>query len=147
MATRSNIAVRELVSEAEIATAFELMRQLRPHLQSDTFIAMVALQRLEGYRLFAGYGPELLCVAGVRETCTLARGRHLFIDDLVTDTAVRGRGAGTAMLRWLAGLAADKGLPRIYLDSRDSAIGFYRQLGFTFLTSVPCWIDVQAMRG
>ena len=141
------ITVRELISEADIASACELMRLLRPHLRPETFAAIVALQREQGYRLYAGYNAELVCLAGVREARTLARGDHLFVDDLVTADRVRGQGVGTAMLRWLAQLAAEKHLSRIYLDSRDSAIGFYRKRGFTFLTSVPCWIDVEGLAG
>ncbi|MGA2496142.1 MAG: GNAT family N-acetyltransferase [Tepidisphaeraceae bacterium] len=147
MAALSAITVRELVREADIASACELMRLLRPHLRPETFTATVALQREQGYRLYAGYNPGLVCLAGVREARTLARGEHLFVDDLVTADGLRGQGAGTAMLRWLAQLAAGKHLPRIYLDSRDSAIGFYRKCGFTFLTSVPCWIEVEGLLG
>jgi GNAT superfamily N-acetyltransferase len=137
------IIVRELVTDADVASARELMCLLRPHLRPETFVATVTLQRADGYRLYAGYNPELACLAGVREARTLARGKHLFVDDLVTADTLRGQGVGTAMLRWLARLAAEKHLSRIYLDSRDSAIGFYRKAGFTFLTSVPCWIDVE----
>ncbi len=32
-------------------------------------------------------------------------------------------------------------VPRVYLDSRETAKDFYAALGFTFLTSTPCWID------
>ncbi len=147
MAALPAIVVRELISEADIASACELMRLLRPHLQPETFPAIVALQREQGYRLYAGYNPSLVCLAGVREARTLARGEHLFVDDLVTAESVRGHGVGTAMLRWLAHLAAERRISRIYLDSRDSAMGFYRQLGYTFLTSVPCWIEVEALLG
>ena len=146
MAAPPAITVRELISEADIAPACELMRLLRPHLRPETFAATVALQREQGYRLYAGYNPQLVCLAGIREARTLARGEHLFVDDLVTADSERGRGVGTAMLRWLAQLAAEKHLPRIYLDSREAAIGFYRKVGFTFLTSVPCWIEVEEAR-
>ena len=33
-----------------------------------------------------------------------------------------------------------EGIPRIYLDSRQTAQGFYRKLGFQFHTSIPCWV-------
>jgi GNAT superfamily N-acetyltransferase len=147
MPTLPTITVRELVSESDVASACELMRLLRPHLRPETFAATVALQREDGYRLYAGHDPQLVCLAGIREARTLARGPHLFVDDLVTAESARGRGVGTAMLRWLAQFAAEKRLPRIYLDSREAAIGFYRKVGFTFLTSVPCWIDAEALLG
>ena len=49
------------------------------------------------------------------------------------------------MLRWLAGHAAERGLTRMYLDSRDTALGFYEQLRFTVLTAVPCWAAVERL--
>lgn len=137
------IEVRELTSDAEIAGAFALMAELRPHLRAESFLDVVRRQRRDGYRLFGGTaGGELVVLAGVRDARTLMRGPHLFVDDLVTRAADRGGGHGTAMLRWLAGYARERGLARIYLDSRDTALGFYRQVGFEPLTSVPCWIDV-----
>ena len=80
-----------------------------------------------------------MALAGVRRSHTLSRGEHLFVDDLVTAEDVRGRGHGRAMLDWLGEQAAAEGIPRVYLDSRATAKGFYERAGFTFLTSIPCW--------
>ena len=137
------IDLRELTTGPDIAAAFPLMAELRPHLRQGVFLDTIRRQQRDGYRLFGGSArSELVVLAGVRDAHTLVRGPHLFVDDLVTLQSKRGMGYGTAMLRWLAGHAAGKGLPRIYLDSRDTALGFYRGTGFETLTSVPCWIDV-----
>ena len=139
------IQFRELTTDDEITAVFALMHELRPHLIEDTFLSSVRIQQQDGYHLFAGViDTGHMVLAGVRDAQTLMRGPHLFIDDLVTSAACRGRGHGAAMLRWLAGYAAGRGLRRIYLDSRDTAVGFYRQFGFTLLTAVPCWIDVES---
>jgi GNAT superfamily N-acetyltransferase len=136
------LTFQELRSDEDISAAFPLASQLRPNLQADTFVATVRRQQQDGYRLYAGFDNGLLVVlAGVRDAHTLSRGPHLFVDDLVTLPAQQGKGCGTWMLRRLAADAKSRGLPRLYLDSRDTAIGFYRQLGFEFLTSVPCWIS------
>ena len=37
------------------------------------------------------------------------------------------------------------GVPRVYLDSRLTARSYYEQVGFTMLTSIPCWIDVDKL--
>ena len=63
------------------------------------------------------------------------------MDDLVTLEAVRGRGRGAGMLRWLGERARAEGIPRVYLDSRVTAKGFYEKQGFTFLTSIVCFRD------
>jgi GNAT superfamily N-acetyltransferase len=135
--------VRELHSEAEIADAFPLMSSLRDRIKPESFVREVRRQQVEGYRLFGGFeGGRLLVLAGVRRTHTLSRGEHLFVDDFVTAEDAQGRAYGATMMRWLAKRAHDEGLSRIYLDSRATAKGFYERLGFTFLTSTPCWIDV-----
>jgi GNAT superfamily N-acetyltransferase len=140
------VEVRELQTDVEITAAYPLMRELRDRIQEDAFLAEVRRQQVEGYRLFGGFADgRLVSLAGVRRTHTLARGEHLFVDDLVSAEAVRGRGHGAAMLRFLARRAAAEGLSRLYLDSRDTAQGFYARLGFSFRTSIPAWIDAAAL--
>ena len=134
--------MRELSSDAEIAAAFPLARQLRDRVREETFLAEVRRQATNGYRLYGGFeGGRLVALAGVRRSHTLSRGEHLFVDDLVTAEEARGRGHGRAMLEWLGRQAAADGIPKIYLDSRTTAKGFYERIGYTFLTSIPCWID------
>src|SRR5438093_6023803 len=122
------------------------MATLRDRIKADAFLREVRRQQIEGYRLFGGFeGRRLLVLAGVRRTHTLSRGEHLFVDDLVTAEDAQGRAYGATMMRWLARYAHDEGLTRIYLDSRTTARGFYERLGFTFLTAIPCWIDVATL--
>jgi GNAT superfamily N-acetyltransferase len=134
--------IRELVGDREIGEAFPLMRQLRDRIREETFLSEVRRQQVEGYRLFGLFDSGSLCaLAGVRRSHTLSRGEHLFVDDLVTADDRRGEGHGAALLRWLGGYAREQGIPRLYLDSRFTAKGFYEKLGFEFLTSIPCWRD------
>jgi GNAT superfamily N-acetyltransferase len=137
------LMTRELRSNKEITAAFPLMSTLRDRIRADTFVGEVRRQQAEGYELIGAFdGTRLVALAGVRRAHTLARGEHLFVDDLVTDETLRGAGHGSALMRWLAIRAAAEGIERIYLDSRITAKGFYEKLGFTFHTSVPCWMDV-----
>lgn len=134
--------VREIATDGEIAMAFPLMKELRERIREDTFLAEVRRQQIEGYRLYGGFdGERLVALAGVRRSHTLSRGEHLFVDDLVTTGLEQGRGHGKALLSWLATRCTAEGIPRIYLDSRLTAKGFYERAGFTFLTSIPGWIE------
>ena len=134
------LEIRPLSGDAEIAAAYPLARQLRDRIREETFLAEVRRQAIQEYRLYGGYEDgRLVVLAGVRRSHTLSRGEHLFVDDLVTAEDARGRGHGRAMLEWLGRQAASEGIPRIYLDSRTTAKGFYERLGYTFLTSIPCW--------
>jgi ribosomal protein S18 acetylase RimI-like enzyme len=135
--------IHELRSDSEITAAFPLMSALRDRIRADTFLADVRRQQIQGYELIGAFADgRLVALAGVRRTHTLSRGEHLFVDDLVTDAQVQGAGHGSALMRWLAERAAAEGLMRIDLDSRITAKGFYERLGFTFHTSIPCWLDV-----
>ena len=138
---------RELRTDAEIQTAFPVMAMLRDRIRPESFLAEVRRQQVEGYRLFGGFEDDrILVLAGVRRSHTLARGEHLFVDDLVTVEGARDRGYGRVMMRWLADRAAEEGLSRIYLDSRATARGVYERFGFNFLTGIPCWVDVATLR-
>jgi ribosomal protein S18 acetylase RimI-like enzyme len=138
--------IRELHADAAILDVFPLMKTLRDRITHDTFLQDVRRQQAQGYRLLGGFDNRAAVVlAGIRRAHTLSRGDHLFVDDLVTDASVRGAGHGRAMMRWLARHAAAECIPRIYLDARITAKGFYEKLGFTFHTSVPCWIDVDRL--
>ena len=135
--------IRELRTNEAIEAAFPLMSVLRDRVRRETFLEEVRRQQLQGYELVGAFEADrLVALAGVRRTHTMARGEHLFVDDLVSDEAVRGRGYGRALVRWLAERCVAEGIPRIYLDSRDTAQGFYRKLGFRFHTSIPCWIEI-----
>lgn len=60
-------------------------------------------------------------------------GTHgVYLEDLYVSPAARGRGAGRALLRALAGICVDSGYARLELAVLDwnlPAIGFYRSLG------------------
>jgi len=140
--------VRELTGDAEIEAAFPLMHELRERVQPATFLDEIRRQQAEGYRLYGLFADgTLVSLAGVRRTHTLARGEHLFVDDLVTAKAYQRNGFGRELLRELARVAFVQGIPRIYLDSRITAKGFYEAVGFTMHTSIPCWIEVEKLAG
>jgi GNAT superfamily N-acetyltransferase len=139
------MTVRELRTDEEIAAAFPLMAMLRDRIRRETFVGEVRRQQQDGYELIGAFdGGTLVALAGIRRTHTLSRGEHLFVDDLVTDERSRGRGHGRALMAWLAERARSEGLTRIHLDSRNTARGFYERIGFTFHTSMPCWLELDA---
>ena len=134
---------KTLTTDDDLRNAFPLMAALRDRIREDTFVDEIRRQQRDGYELIGGFdGGRLVTLAGIRRSHTLSRGEHLFVDDLVTDERDRGRGYGTDTIAWLTARARRDGIPRIYLDSRNTARGFYERVGFTFQTSIPCWIDV-----
>jgi GNAT superfamily N-acetyltransferase len=56
----------------------------------------------------------------------------LYLEDLYVSPDMRGRGIGAALLRYLAGLAVERGCGRFewsVLDWNEPAINFYRNMG------------------
>src|SRR6266702_4115097 len=97
--TTTGLEISELTTPDAIVAAFDLMSMLRPHLTRDTFVDQVTAQHCDGYRLIGGHiEGRLVALAGFRFARTLARGPHLFVDDLVTAAAEQGKGYGAAML-------------------------------------------------
>jgi GNAT superfamily N-acetyltransferase len=141
-----SLSIRLLETDADVLAAFRLMSVLRDRVKADTFLAEIRRQQRDGYQLIGGFvDGTLVALAGSRPAHTLSRGEHVFVDDLVTDPERHGEGHATALLAWIAARAKSAGVRRIYLDSRLAAKGFYEQVGFTMLTSIPCWIDVDRL--
>ena len=129
--------VRELLPP-DTGLAFEAMRALRTHYTDrGAWVARVDdLQRPDGYRLVAAFGDgtEAVAVAGFRLGHNLAWGRFIYVDDLSTLPAARGRGRGEALLRWIFEEAERLGCDEVHLDSgsvpeRWAAHRLYHRVG------------------
>jgi len=122
--------IRILQASDDIIRCFPLMADLRPHLREDDFVARVQRQQgNHGYRLaILEEEGSVRAVAGYRIGESLAWGRFLYVDDLVTAASVRFRGYGQQLLDWLLAEARREGCEQLHLDSgvqRHPAHGFY----------------------
>ena len=112
--------IREL-SPAETGLAAEAMLALRPHLGDVAGLTRaIDAQRDDGYRLAAAFEPgreQAVAAAGFRVARCLAWGRFLYVDDLSTLPAARGRGHAGGLLDWLAAEAVRTGCEQFHLDS------------------------------
>lgn len=125
----------ELQSPAELRAAFPLMRQLRDRLTEAEYLERLAAMRPRGFRLLGLRDQgRLVALAGLSVRTTLLFGRHLYVDDLVTDEAARSRGYGARLMAELEALARREGCGMIALASgleRASAHRFYEErVGF-----------------
>ncbi|WP_297927415.1 GNAT family N-acetyltransferase [Metallibacterium sp.] len=113
---------------------YPLMAQLRPHLATeDEFVDRWRRQVADGYRLLALLdGPRVIALAGFRVQENLVYGRFLYVDDLVTDGALRGGGHGEQLMTRLKKEARILGCDRLVLDTPlDNSLGhrFYFRNG------------------
>jgi len=110
------------------------MRQLRPHLASaDEFLQRWQRQTTDGYRLEGLFdGSQAVALAGYRVQENLVHGRFLYVDDLVTDTSLRGKGHGERLMAHLRERARALGCGKLVLDTPlSNALGhrFYFRCG------------------
>lgn len=115
-------------TDAEIARCFPVMAQLRPHLLETDFIARVRRQQTEKFQLaFAADSTGVVrSVAGFRILELLVSGRTLYVDDLVTDAAVRSQGYGDQLFDWLVAHARTRGCAMFSLDSGTQRVDAHR---------------------
>jgi GNAT superfamily N-acetyltransferase len=122
-------------TDTEIDATFEVMQQLRPHLQRDHYVAaMHALRASDGLELLALRDQGAVrAVATYRVMNMLYCGRLLYVDDLVTDERVRSRGYGARLMARLKQEARARDCSQIQLISnvkREGAHRFYFREGF-----------------
>jgi len=122
--------VQSATTDDAIRRCFATMRELRPHLRdADELLDRVRRQRdAHGYELVyvdddAG---DVAACAGYRLADFLAWGRTLYVDDLVTREAARGRGYGMVLMRWLEARAREQGCEQFHLDSGTHRLPAHR---------------------
>ncbi len=116
-------------TDEQIARCFPVMRELRPHLVEEEFIARVRFMERGGFEMaFLEAGGDIQSVAGFRVLNKFATGRSLYVDDLVTREAARSQGFGDLLFDWLIETARERGCVQVELDSgvqRFDAHRFY----------------------
>jgi GNAT superfamily N-acetyltransferase len=109
------------------------MAHLRTHRTPEEMDEVYAASSDAGFRVTAVLeGARCTAVAGWRLGTNLHLGRHLYVEDLVTDPALRSLGHGRALLGHLRELARAQGCAALHLDSgvqRHDAHRFYFREG------------------
>ena len=119
-----NLEIREIRDEQGLRQVWPVMQQLRPHLSEQQFVDLAAVMRPEGFRVAAAFDNDVcVAVTGFRIQHYLHRGKNLYVDDLVTETALHGRGYGKALLDWLKLEAAKSNCANLHLDSGTQRLG------------------------
>jgi len=127
--------IRIAETDEEIIRCYETMSQLRSHIKRDDFLPRVRGQEKNGYKLaFIEDKDQVVSVAGFRIAETLAWGKFMYVDDLVTDEDQRSKGYGDKLIDWLMEYAKENQCQEFHLDSavqRFSAHRFYFRKGLT----------------
>ncbi|MFD2179631.1 GNAT family N-acetyltransferase [Veronia pacifica] len=126
--------VKLLTKDADYEAVLNVMLQLRTSYDYFSLAQQIEKQQENGYQIvYVKSGEDILGVAGFVIGEKLAWGKHIYIDDLVTNTSSRSHGVGACLMKWFKEYATATGCQQIHLDSgvqRFSAHKFYLREGF-----------------
>jgi GNAT superfamily N-acetyltransferase len=134
-----------LTAPGWLSRAEPLHRDLRPQLPADYAAAMARVFASGGRLVIATQNDAVVGLAVWRVLENTMFGRFLYVDDLVTDSALRSRGVGKALLSRCEVIAIELGCREFVLDSgvqRAQTHRFYFREGlvvraFNFGKSLP----------
>jgi len=119
----------KIATEEEIKYCYNVMHQLREDLSKEDFINTITQQIKNGYKVvYVLENNQVICVTGFNIIQKLALGKHLYIDDFVTNKSVKSTDAAKALLDFIKIYAKQQNCTSIHLDSsiqRDEAHKFY----------------------
>lgn len=123
-------------SPSDFVRGFAVLKELRQHLEFEEFIAIYEeAGKSNGYELVAAEtNGEIVAVMGYRILWDFVRGKHIYVDDLVSTAAKRSQGLGEELLGYAEEVARAKGCTTLRLCAvieNERAIQFYDRLGWT----------------
>ncbi len=123
-------------SENDLKRCFTVIQELRPHLDVETFLKYCAeANNQDQYQiLVAEDDGKIMAAMGYRFLTDLVRGRHVYIDDLVTTAEARSQGLGSLLLKKAEEIAVNGNCKSLRLcTGLDNAGGiqFYEREGWS----------------
>lgn len=119
--------IQYATTKEQLIACFDVMKELRPHHTTESFLTTMDAMKAEGYHLlYLTDDEQVVCVAGFRFTTTLYDGLIIDFDDFVTSTAARNKGYAGFMFDHLAGIAKEKGIKNIHLNSNHLRFDAHR---------------------
>lgn len=94
----------------ELEKCYPIMKELRPHLKFDDYISIYdQAHRADGYEIVAlMQNQQIVALMGYRILYDYVRGKHLYIDDLVTTQKMQSQGFGAELLQYAEQIASQE---------------------------------------
>ena len=119
--------IQYAISVADYTRCFEVMKELRPHHNLESFLTSMDAMQKEGYHLlYLEDEGRMVSVAGFRFTTTLYDGLIIDFDDFVTLADGRSKGYGALVFDHLVGIARERGIKAIHLNSNHQRFDAHR---------------------
>jgi GNAT superfamily N-acetyltransferase len=119
--------IQHAITTEDLTNCFEVMKELRPHHNLESFLAVMEQMQTEGYQLiFLEDNARVICVAGFRFTTTLYDGLIIDFDDFVTIADARGKGYAGRLFDHLVNIAKERSIKTIHLNSNHRRFDAHR---------------------
>ena len=94
--------IKTAQTQSDLENMYPLLVELRPHLTYENFLdSYNNAHKNDQYELVGFYEDDnLIALIGYRVLYDFVRGRHLYIDDLITSVTVRSKGLGAKVLEF-----------------------------------------------
>jgi len=131
--------IKSASSEKDLLTCYEVLHELRPNLTRENIVSLITGFMSRSYHLLfitdENSDGTAVCAAGYRFTEHLYWGKAIYIDDLSTLPAFRGKGYAASMLQHIFSIARKNKCDEVHLDSgcgphRYDAHRLYLKTGF-----------------
>jgi len=119
--------IQAAITKEDLINCFEVMKELRPHHTTESFLSTMDQMIQEGYQLiFLEDDGRVVSVAGFRYTTTLYDGLIIDFDDFVTRADARGKGYAGLLFDHLVGMARERLIKTIHLNSNHQRFDAHR---------------------
>lgn len=123
-------------SKEELEKCYPVMKELRPHLSLEDYMAIYEdSHKSDGYEIVAIEDQgKIMAVMGYRFLSDFVRGKHVYVDDLVSTESTRSQGLGAELLKFAEGIAKQTGCKSLRLCAaleNERGIQFYDRNGWT----------------
>jgi GNAT superfamily N-acetyltransferase len=124
---KNKMKILQATTTEDSLNCFEVMKELRPHHNPDSFLTAMEQMKDEGYQLwYIEDNDKAVCVAGFRFTTTLYDGLIIDFDDFVTLAAARNKGYAGFLFDHLVSMAKAKNIKTIHLNSNHQRFDAHR---------------------
>lgn len=123
-------------TQSDLEKFYPLLTQLRPGLNFESFLdTYYNAQKNDQYELVGFLDEEqVIALIGYRVLYDFVRGRHLYIDDLITNESLRSAGIGASVLKFAEEKARELncvgGLRLCAVIENERGIKFYEKNGW-----------------
>lgn len=125
-----------VTNKNDLERCYPVMKELRPHLSFEDYISIYEQAHAsDGYEIVAIEDKEqILALMGYRFLSDFVRGKHIYVDDLVSTEKARSQGLGAELLKFAESVAEATECRSLRLCTgieNERGVQFYDRNGWT----------------